>query len=86
LIGHLGADGLIDLLQQCVGVIAESTFGNKPSGGSCRKRHCHKPWFDVNYHIMKHELKLWLKANPDSHTAKQQENKLKNLLKRKKKL
>jgi hypothetical protein len=35
---------------------------------------------------MKHELKLWLKANPDSHIAKQQENKLKNLLKRKKKL
>jgi hypothetical protein len=42
-IGHLGADGLADLLQQCVGVATKSTFGNKPSGGSYRKRHCHKP-------------------------------------------
>jgi len=44
-IGHLGADKLLDLLQQCVGVATKSTFGNKFSGGSCRKRHCHKPWF-----------------------------------------
>jgi len=43
LIGHMGADELADLLQQCVGVAAKSTFGNKSSGGSCRKRHCHKP-------------------------------------------
>ncbi len=42
-IGHLGANGLADLLQQCVGAATESTFGNKPSGGSCRERHCHKP-------------------------------------------
>jgi hypothetical protein len=28
-------------------------------------------------------LRLWLKANHDSHVAKHQENKLKNLLKRK---
>jgi len=42
LIGHMGADELADLLQQCVGVAAKSTFGNKSSGGSCRKRHCHK--------------------------------------------
>jgi hypothetical protein len=34
-IGHLRADGLADLLQQCVGVTVESTFGNKLSGGSC---------------------------------------------------
>jgi hypothetical protein len=32
---------------------------------------------------VKRELKLWLKANPDLHTAKHQESKLKNLLKRK---
>jgi hypothetical protein len=42
-IGHLGADELVDVLQQCVGVAAKSTFGNKSSGGSCRKRNCHKP-------------------------------------------
>jgi hypothetical protein len=75
-IGHLGADGLVDLLQQCVGVAAKSTFGNKPSGRSCGKRHCHKPWFDANYRIAKCELKLWLKANFDSHVVKCQENKL----------
>jgi hypothetical protein len=80
LIGHLGADGLANLLQQCVGSVAESTFGNKPSGGSCRKKHCHEPWFDVDCRITKCELKLWLKANPDSHAVKHQENKLKNLL------
>jgi len=33
-IGHLGADGLADLLQQCVGVVAKSTFSNKLSKGS----------------------------------------------------
>jgi len=43
LIGHMGADGLVDLLQQCVGVVAKSTFGNKPLGGSYREKHCHKP-------------------------------------------
>jgi hypothetical protein len=32
---------------------------------------------------MKRELKLWLKANPNSHAVKHQENKLNNLLKRK---
>jgi hypothetical protein len=42
-IGHPGADGLIDLLQQCVGVATESTFGNNPSRGRCRERHCQKP-------------------------------------------
>jgi hypothetical protein len=42
-IRHLGANGLANLLQQCVGVAAESTFGNKPSGGNYRKGHCHKP-------------------------------------------
>jgi hypothetical protein len=47
-IGHLGGDELADLLQQCVGTPAKSTFGNKSSGGSCRKKHCHKPWFDVD--------------------------------------
>ncbi len=31
-IRHLGADGLADLLQQCVGVATKSTFGNKLSG------------------------------------------------------
>jgi hypothetical protein len=66
-----------------VGAAAKSTFGNKSSGGSCRKRHCHKPWFDVDCHTTKCELRLWLKANPDSHAAKHQESKLKNLLKRK---
>jgi hypothetical protein len=33
---------------------------------------------------VKHDLRLWLKANPDSHTANHQESKFKNLLKRKK--
>jgi hypothetical protein len=82
-IGHLGANGLVDLLQQCVGVTIESTFSSKPSGRSCRERHCHKPWFDVDYRIAKCELKFWLKTSPDSHATKHQENKLKNLLKRK---
>jgi hypothetical protein len=58
LIGHLGADGLVDLLQQCVGVAAKSIFGNKPLGRSYRERHCHKPWFDADYHIAKRELRL----------------------------
>jgi hypothetical protein len=75
-IGHLGVDGLVDLLQQCVGVAEESTFGNKPLGGSCKKRHCHKPWFDIDCYIAKCELRLWLKANLDSHAAKHQESKL----------
>jgi hypothetical protein len=82
-IRHLGANGLIDLVQQCVGVATKYTFGSKPSGRSCRDRHCHKPWFDVDCRTTKHELKLWLKANPNSHVAKHQENKLKILLKRK---
>jgi hypothetical protein len=34
---------------------------------------------------MKYELRLWLQANHDLHVAKHYENKLKNLLKRKKK-
>jgi hypothetical protein len=46
-------------------------------------RHCYKPWFDADYHITKRELKLWLKANHDSHATKHQEKKLKNLLKKK---
>jgi len=83
-IGHLKADGLIDLLQQCVGVVTKSTFGNNTSGGSCKKRHCHKPWFDTYYRIAKHELKLWLKANPNLHVVKHRESKFKSLLKRKK--
>jgi len=66
-----------------VGVAAKSTFGNKPLGGNCRKKHCHKPWFDADYRILKHELRLRLKANLDSHDVKHQENKLKSLLKRK---
>jgi hypothetical protein len=74
-IGHLGANRLADLLQQCVGVVAESTFSNMPLGGSCKKRHCHKPWFDIDYCTVKHELRLWLKVDPDSHAAKQQESK-----------
>jgi hypothetical protein len=68
-----------------VGVATEFTFGNKLSEGSYKKRHCHKPWFDVNYRITKCELKLWLKAIPNSHAAKHQESKLTNLLKKKKK-
>jgi hypothetical protein len=57
-IGHLGANGLADLLQQCVGSATESIFGSKPSKGSCRKRHCHKPWFDVDCCITKREPRL----------------------------
>jgi hypothetical protein len=68
---------------KCVGVKAKFTFGNKPLGGSYRKKHCHKPWFDVDYCTTKRELKLWMKANFDSHAAKHQKSKLKNLLKRK---
>jgi hypothetical protein len=41
-IRHLGADGLADLLQQCVGATAESTFSSRFLGGSCKKRHYHK--------------------------------------------
>jgi hypothetical protein len=66
-----------------MGVATKFTFGNKPLGGSYRERHCHKPWFDADYRIAKCELRLWLKANFDSHVAKHQESKLKNLLKRK---
>jgi hypothetical protein len=66
-----------------VGATTESTFGSKPLGGSCKERHCHKPWFDASCRRTKRELRLWLKANPDSHATKHQENKLKNLLKRK---
>jgi hypothetical protein len=81
--GHLGVDGLTDLLQQCVGATTKFTFGSKFSGGRCKMRHCHKPWFDVDCRIAKCELKLWLKANHDSHAAKHQQNNLKKLLKRK---
>jgi hypothetical protein len=59
-IGHMGVDELVDLLQQCVGAAAKSTFGNKSSGGSCRKRHYHKPWFDIDYRTAKRELRLWM--------------------------
>jgi len=52
--------------------------------GAAKKGHYHKPWFDVDCRIAKRELRLWLKTNPDSHTAKHQESKLRNLLKRKK--
>jgi hypothetical protein len=65
-----------------VGVATEFTFGNKLSGGRCLKKHCHKPWFDVDCRIAKREQRLWLKANPNSHVTKHQESKLKNLLKR----
>ncbi len=58
LTGHLGADGLTNLLQQRVGVATESTFGSKLSRGRCRMRHWHKPWFDANCHIAKCELRL----------------------------
>jgi hypothetical protein len=71
------------MLQQCVGVATESIFGSNLSRKSYRKRHCHKPWFDIDCPTMKHDLRLWLKANPDWHVAKHQESKLKNLLKRK---
>jgi len=67
-----------------VGAIAESTFGNKPSGRNYKERHYHKPWFDADYHTWKRELMLWLKTNPDSHATKHQENKLKILLLKKK--
>jgi hypothetical protein len=76
-IGHLGTNGLIDLLQQCVDATTEFTFGNKPSKGSHRDKYFHKPWFDANCHTTKHELRLWLKANFDLHAIKHQENKLK---------
>jgi len=66
-----------------VGAVVNFTFGSKLKGGSCRERHYYKPWFDVNYHIAKRELRLWLKANPNSHAIKHQESKIKNLLKKK---
>jgi hypothetical protein len=80
-IGHLGADMLADFLQERVAIVAKFTFGNKLSGGSCKEKHCHKPWFDADYRIVKCELRLWLKTNPDSHAVKYQESKFKNLLK-----
>ncbi len=46
-------------------------------------RYCYKPWFDTDCLTTKRELRLQLKANHDSHLVKHQENKLKNLLKRK---
>jgi hypothetical protein len=55
-----------------VDVAVESIFGNKPLGGSYKKRHYHKPWFDANYCTTKCELRLWLKANPDSHAVEHQ--------------
>jgi hypothetical protein len=81
---HLGVDGLIDLLQQCVGAAIEFAFGSKLLGGHCKMRHCPKPWFDVDCRITKRELRLWLKANHVSHIIKHQQNNLKKLLKRKK--
>jgi hypothetical protein len=74
------------LIQQCVGAIGKSTFGNKPSRGSYKERHCHKSWFDANCRTTKCELKLWLKADLHSHATKHQTSKLKKLLKRKKKI
>jgi hypothetical protein len=67
-----------------VGAATEFTFGSKLSGGRCKMRHCHKPWYDSDYHIAKRELRLWLKANHDSHVAEHQQSNLKKLLKRKK--
>jgi hypothetical protein len=61
----------------------KSTFGNKPSGGSCRKKHYHQFWFDVNCRTAKRELRFWLKANPDLHATKHQENKLYKFFKKK---
>ncbi len=75
-IGHLGVDKLVNLLQQFMGDAIKSTFGNKPLRTKCRKRHCHKPWFDVDCCMVKHELRLWLKANLDSHVVKHKESKL----------
>jgi hypothetical protein len=69
-IGHLEANGLTDLLQQCVGATTESTFKKKPSRRNYKERHCHKPWFDIDCCITKRELKFWLKANPNLHIAK----------------
>jgi hypothetical protein len=68
-IGHLGANRLADLLQQCVGATIEFTFGSKALGGSFRKRQYHKPWFDNDYCITKQKLRLLLKANPNSHVV-----------------
>jgi hypothetical protein len=76
LIGHMGVDKLVNLLEQCIGAAAKSIFGNKPLRGSCRERCCHKPWFDIDSRIAKRELKLWLKANPNLHETKHQESKL----------
>jgi hypothetical protein len=36
LIGHLGVDGLTDILHQCMGATIESTFGSKLSGRCCK--------------------------------------------------
>jgi len=57
-IGHLGVDGLINLLQQCMGAAAKSTFGRKPLGRSCKEKHYHKPWFNSDYCTVKRELRL----------------------------
>jgi hypothetical protein len=60
LIGHLGADKLVDLLQQCVGATVEFIFGNKPLKRNRKKRHYHKPWFDADCRMEKRELRLSL--------------------------
>jgi hypothetical protein len=48
--------------------------------GAAKKDIAINPGFTLT-RTTKCELRLWLKANPDSHTTKHQDNKLKNLLK-----
>jgi hypothetical protein len=62
-----------------VGVAIEATFGSKLLGGCYKMHHYHKPWFDADCRIAKRELRLWLKANHNSHVAKHQQSNFKKL-------
>jgi hypothetical protein len=62
--GHLGANGLTDLLQQCMGATTKFIFGSKLSRRRCKMQHCHKPWFDANCCIAKHELEALAESQP----------------------
>jgi hypothetical protein len=68
-IRHLGRQVRLPIVIVC-GCCSRVYFWLQTFGKSCRDRHYHKPWLDTDCRITKRELKLWLKANSDSHAAK----------------